>query len=76
MNHRHWQASYGSIPNDIDPDAYRSVVDMMEQAMKRFAHRPAMRCAGQTLTYADLAATRHAKGAHGERRVPGAAARR
>lgn len=51
---RHWQASYGSTPNEINPDAYRSVVDMMDQAMKRFADRPAMRCAGQTLSYADL----------------------
>jgi long-chain acyl-CoA synthetase len=54
MTDRHWQASYGSIPNEINPDAYRSVVEMMEHAMTRFADRPAMRCAGQTLTYADL----------------------
>jgi long-chain acyl-CoA synthetase len=54
MTTRHWQASYGSIPKEINPDAYRSVVDLMEQAMKRFADRPAMRCAGQTLSYADL----------------------
>jgi len=54
MTQRHWQASYGSTPNEINPDAYRSVVDMMEQSMTRFSHRPAMRCAGQTLTYADL----------------------
>ncbi len=54
MTQRHWQASYGSIPKDINPDAYRSVVDLMEQAMKRFADKPAMRCAGQTLTYAQL----------------------
>lgn len=51
---RHWLASYGSIPHDIDPDAYSSVVDLMEQAMQRFADKPAMRCAGQVLTYADL----------------------
>jgi long-chain acyl-CoA synthetase len=51
---RHWLASYGSIPKEINPDAYRSVTEMMEQAMKRFAERPAMRCAGQTLSYADL----------------------
>jgi long-chain acyl-CoA synthetase len=54
MKQRHWQASYGNTPNEINPEAYRSVVDMMDQAMKRFANRPAMRCAGQTLTYADL----------------------
>lgn len=54
MTTRHWQASYASIPNEIDPDAYRSVVEMMEQAMKRFADKPAFRCAGQTLTYAQV----------------------
>jgi len=54
MTTRHWQVSYGSIPKDISPDAYRSVVDLMEQAMKRFAGKPAFRCAGQTLSYADL----------------------
>ncbi|HEY2979349.1 MAG TPA: AMP-binding protein, partial [Burkholderiaceae bacterium] len=54
MSSKHWRASYGSIPHEINPDAYRSVVDLMDQAMKRFADRPAMRCAGQTLTYADL----------------------
>ena len=54
MTQRHWLASYGSIPHDIDADACRSVVALMEQAMKRFADKPAMRCAGQTLTYADI----------------------
>ncbi|MBL0088266.1 MAG: AMP-binding protein [Ideonella sp.] len=54
MTQRHWLASYGSIPRDINPDAHRSVVDLMEQAMQRFADKPAMRCAGQVLTYADL----------------------
>ena len=54
MTTRHWQASYGSIPKDINPDAYRSVVDLMDQAMKRFADKPAFRCAGQTLSYAEV----------------------
>ena len=54
MSTRHWQASYGSIPRDIDPDAHRSVVELLDQAMKRFAGKPAFRCAGQTLTYADV----------------------
>jgi long-chain acyl-CoA synthetase len=54
MTKRHWLASYGSIPHDIQPKAYRSVLDMMESAMQRFANLPAVRCAGQTLTYADL----------------------
>jgi long-chain acyl-CoA synthetase len=54
MQQRHWLASYGSIPHEIDPHAHASVVDMMEAAMVRFADRPAIRCVGQTLTYADI----------------------
>jgi long-chain acyl-CoA synthetase len=54
VTNRHWQASYGSIPKEIDPDAQRSVVAMMEQAMTRFADNPAFRCAGQMLTYAQV----------------------
>jgi long-chain acyl-CoA synthetase len=54
MSTRHWQATYGNIPKEINPDAYASVVDMMDQAMKRFADKPAFRCAGQTLTYAQV----------------------
>ncbi|MDM0052543.1 AMP-binding protein [Variovorax sp. J22R115] len=54
MTTRHWHASYGEIPKEINADAYRSVTEMMEQAMKRFADKPAFRCAGQTLTYAQV----------------------
>jgi long-chain acyl-CoA synthetase len=43
-----------SIPDEIDPNAHRSVVEMLEGAMKRFAARPAFRCHGQTLAYADV----------------------
>jgi len=51
---RHWLATYGGrIPAEIDPDAHASVVALLEQAMQRFADRPAFRCFGQTLTYAD-----------------------
>ena len=54
MTSRHWQASYGSTAKEINPDAYRSVVALMDDAMKRYADKPAMRCAGQTLSYGDL----------------------
>jgi len=51
---RPWLATYGQrIPAEINANAYSSVVDMLEQAMKRFADKPAFRCFGQTLTYAD-----------------------
>jgi long-chain acyl-CoA synthetase len=51
---RHWLASYGDrIPAKIDPDAHASVLEMLEGAMVRFAEKPAFRCFGQTLSYAD-----------------------
>src|SRR5262252_5964304 len=50
-----WHAAYGArIPAEIDADAYGSVLELLEQAMKRFADRPAFRCFGQTLTYVDI----------------------
>ena len=54
MSARPWLSTYGeSIPDEIDPDAYGSVVEMLEDAMKQFAGKPAFRCFGETLTYAD-----------------------
>src|SRR5215468_2663844 len=52
---KHWLTAYGDkIPCEIDPDAHGSVLAMLEAAMRRFADRPAFRCFGQTLTYADV----------------------
>src|SRR5882762_2441138 len=49
-----WLPAYGErIPAEIDPQAHGSVVEMLEDAMKRYAEKPAFRCFGQTLTYAD-----------------------
>jgi long-chain acyl-CoA synthetase len=54
MSNRHWLRAYGGrIPAEINPDAYGSVLEMLEGAMKRYADRPAFRCFGQTLTYGD-----------------------
>jgi long-chain acyl-CoA synthetase len=54
MSARPWLATYGErIPDEIDPDAYDSVVTMLEAAMRQYADRPAFRCFGQTLSYAD-----------------------
>ncbi len=53
-SHKHWLATYDKrIPAEINPDAHGSVLDMFESAMQRFADKPALRCFGQTLTYAD-----------------------
>lgn len=51
---RHWIASYGSIPVEIDADRYPSINALIEAAMQRFAAKPAFRAFGQTLTYADI----------------------
>ena len=54
MSSKHWVAAYGEqFPRDINPDAYTSVLEMLEGAMRRFADKPAFHCFGQTLTYAD-----------------------
>jgi long-chain acyl-CoA synthetase len=54
MSRKHWVARYGQkIPCEIDANAHRSVRDLLEAAMRRYADRPAFRCFGQTLTYAD-----------------------
>jgi long-chain acyl-CoA synthetase len=54
MPSKHWLATYGArIPAEINPNAFCSVLHMLEHAMQRFAGRPAFRCFGQTLTYAD-----------------------
>jgi long-chain acyl-CoA synthetase len=54
MSRKHWLAAYDRrIPAEINPDAHASVLEMIEDAMKRFADRPAFRCFDQTLTYGD-----------------------
>jgi long-chain acyl-CoA synthetase len=54
VTNRHWQASYGSVPKEINPEAYPSVTSMLGEAMHRFASKPAFRCLGQTINYADV----------------------
>ncbi|MCE9549978.1 MAG: AMP-binding protein [Betaproteobacteria bacterium] len=54
MNNRHWHASYGTIPAEINPDAYPSVVAMLEAAMVTFADQSAFKCFDQTVSYADV----------------------
>jgi long-chain acyl-CoA synthetase len=54
MSRKHWLATYGDkIPCEINADAHGSVLEMLEQAMQRYAERPAFHCFGHTLTYAD-----------------------
>src|SRR4051812_35333711 len=51
-----WLKTYreSGIPAEINPNAHRSVVEMLGQAMKTHAGKPAFHSFGQTLTYADV----------------------
>jgi long-chain acyl-CoA synthetase len=51
---RHWTKSYGGIPTEIDPDRHRSVVELLDGAMTRFASKIAFQSFGKSLTYADV----------------------
>src|SRR5215472_2904703 len=54
MSPKHWLGAYGeNIPCEIDPDVHGSVVELLEAAMRRYPDKPAFRCFGQTLTYAE-----------------------
>ncbi|MEJ8859726.1 AMP-binding protein [Variovorax robiniae] len=54
MNQRHWLAWYGDVPATINPDAYGSVTEMFEQAMKKYAAKTAFSSFGQKLSFADV----------------------
>ena len=49
MTQRPWLATYREcgIPAQIDPNAHRSVVDLLEVAMKKYADKPAFRSLGR-----------------------------
>ncbi|WP_404362330.1 AMP-binding protein [Marinobacter sp.] len=42
------------IPSEVDVTQYKSMVDVFEQSVKKFADRPAFTAVGVTLTYRDL----------------------
>lgn len=54
--HRHfWQDKYpAGVPAQIDPDNYDSIQDVLEQACRQFADKPAFTNLGYSLTYAQL----------------------
>jgi long-chain acyl-CoA synthetase len=51
---RHWTKSYTDIPTEIDPDRYSSVVELLDQAMRRFAGKVAFRSLGNSLTFGEV----------------------
>jgi long-chain acyl-CoA synthetase len=52
---RPWLSSYpAGVPAEIDPDAYQSIKDILNQACEKYADRPAFSCMGKTITYREL----------------------
>ncbi|MDE2363461.1 MAG: AMP-binding protein [Hyphomicrobiales bacterium] len=52
---RPWIKTYGDvIPATINPDAWKSVRDLLDAAMTKFADKPAFRSFGQTLSYTQV----------------------
>ncbi|MEJ8856259.1 AMP-binding protein [Variovorax robiniae] len=65
-----WLASYGSrIPAEIDPNRYASVVHLFEDAMRRYADKPAFHSFGHTLSYADCECHSRAFAAYLQKRL-------
>lgn len=50
-----WLANYPSgIPVNIDPDKYSSVVEVIDETLKKFSDKTAFVCMGQELSFAEL----------------------
>ena len=50
---RPWVAEYPpGVPAQIDIDPRLTLVDVLDEAFKRYAHRAACTCMGSTLTFA------------------------
>ncbi len=50
-----WLANYPSgIPVNIDPDKYSSLVEMIDETLKKYGDKPAFVCMGQELSFSDL----------------------
>jgi long-chain acyl-CoA synthetase len=52
---RFWVKSYPpGVAAEIDPTQYRSLVQLLDEAFKKFGPQPAYTCMGATLSYRDL----------------------
>ncbi len=50
-----WFKNYQEgIPSEIDPSAFQSIPQVLEESFKKFADRPSFHCMGKTLTYAEI----------------------
>lgn len=52
---RPWLKNYPSgVPANIDPSHYPTVVDFLEEVLKKYANKPMFECMGKTLTYSQI----------------------
>ena len=50
-----WQKFYPQgIPYEINPDAYPSLLELMDEGFKKFSHKSAYACMGKEISYAQL----------------------
>ncbi len=50
-----WLKSYpGTVPAEINPDQYRSLVQLLEESFEKFAARPAYVCMDSFMSYGEL----------------------
>lgn len=62
---KHWLNSYDAgVPDDINPDAYPSIVVLFEEAAAKYADHVAYECFGQSMTYAQVDAASRAVAAY------------
>jgi len=52
---RPWLANYpNGIPANIDPDAYCTLVELIDETFKKYSSKPAFSCMGKTLTFGEI----------------------
>ncbi|HIP22510.1 MAG TPA: long-chain-fatty-acid--CoA ligase, partial [Rhodobacteraceae bacterium] len=62
---KHWLNSYDAgVPDNINPDAYPSIVALFEETAAKYADHVAYECFGQSMTYAQIDAASRAVAAY------------
>ncbi|MBK8705546.1 MAG: AMP-binding protein [Saprospiraceae bacterium] len=62
---RPWLKNYpNGVPANINPDAYPTLVAMLEEAFGKYGSKPAFSCMGKTITFAELDTMSRAFGAY------------
>ena len=52
---QHWIKSYGNgVPQEINPDVYKSVADLFGNSVATYGDKPAFTCFGKSLSYTEI----------------------